>query len=193
MKPYKQTKSMKNILISEDPMITTIETITPEIAAQMLKENTHNRPLMARNVKFLADQMRSGNFKTTHQGIAFSKDGFLLDGQHRLQAIIQSGVTIKIAVTRGLYESDFSVLDTGKIRTAGDALHVEGDANANLLGATVKMIETYERNLDTHKHHPISSKSLSLTNEAIRQYVADHPELLVSVDFAKPKEKNINL
>ncbi len=174
-------------------MTTTIETITPEIAAQMLKQNKNNRPLMALNVRFLAEQMRAGAFKTTHQGIAFAKDGCLLDGQNRLQAVIQSGATIQIAVTRDLDESIFSVLDTGKIRTAGDVLHIQGYENSNLLGSTVKMIKMYERNLRGGDHGVITVKQLSITNEQIRQYIIEHPDLLVSVDFAKPKEKNVNL
>lgn len=58
----------------------------------------------------------------THQGIAFDITGRLIDGQHRLHAIILAGVPIQISVTRGCSASSFSILDRGSSRSASDIL-----------------------------------------------------------------------
>lgn len=58
----------------------------------------------------------------THQGIAFDTNGRLIDGQHRLHAIIEAGVPIQISVTRGCSAASFSILDRGANRSQSDIL-----------------------------------------------------------------------
>lgn len=85
--------------------------ITPEAAAEMLRKNSRNRALMLSHVQSLASQMKAGQFRTTHQGIAFLEDGTLADGQHRLAAIVMSGVTVKMMVTVGLTSKEVDAVD----------------------------------------------------------------------------------
>ena len=58
--------------------------VTPSQAANWLEGNTHNRPVTQAHVERLAAEMSAGRWRLTHQGIAFSTRGVLLDGQHRL-------------------------------------------------------------------------------------------------------------
>lgn len=101
---------------------TVIETITPHIAESYLKFNNNNRPLRKAHIKELASDIIGGNWQVTHQGIAFDITGRLIDGQHRLHAIILAGVPIQISVTRGCSASSFSILDRGSSRSASDIL-----------------------------------------------------------------------
>jgi hypothetical protein len=101
---------------------TVIETITPDIACLYLKFNNNNRPLRKSHIWELASDMIKGNWQVTHQGIAFDITGRLIDGQHRLHAIIEAGVPIKTSVTRGCSASSFSILDRGSNRSASDIL-----------------------------------------------------------------------
>lgn len=101
---------------------TLIETITPDIAKLYLKFNNNNRPLRKTHIKELASDMMHQNWQVTHQGIAFDVTGRLIDGQHRLHAIIEAGVPIQISVTRGCSASSFSILDRGSSRSASDIL-----------------------------------------------------------------------
>ena len=74
--------------------------MTPEVADVWLREfNNHNRPLSASVVKTLASTIENGEWKLTHQGIAIDKDINLIDGQHRLAAIVSSDTTIPIMIT----------------------------------------------------------------------------------------------
>jgi hypothetical protein len=66
--------------------------------------------------------MRAGNWKLTHQGIAFNCDGTLLDGQHRLAAIVKSGKDIQMLVARGVETENQVAMDDHAKRSAGDAL-----------------------------------------------------------------------
>ena len=64
----------------------------------------------------------SGHFRTTHQGIGLDSKGRLRDGQHRLQAIVETGIGANILVTAGLTDSDLQAIDDGRKRTAHDIL-----------------------------------------------------------------------
>jgi hypothetical protein len=79
-----------------------VETITPEIAREYLRRNTHNRQIRKSTVESYAKSMRRGNWLLTHQGIGFDEKGNLIDGQHRLEAVVASGCSIEVLVTRGL-------------------------------------------------------------------------------------------
>jgi len=67
-----------------------------------------------------------GEYITTHQGIAFSEAGELLDGQHRLTAIseLPEGSAFPMNVTRGIQKNAYTVIDIGSKRTAADALRL---------------------------------------------------------------------
>ena len=71
------------------PPIITLETITPAQAAEWLKGNTVNRRLVLHHVERLASEMLAGEWRITGDCIKLNGDR-LLDGQHRLQAIVQS-------------------------------------------------------------------------------------------------------
>jgi hypothetical protein len=77
-----------------------VETISPEIAKAFLATNKNNRPLKSSRINLYAEQMRNGEWYLTEQGISFSKEGNLRNGQHRLHAIIA-----KLSETRIIIKS----------------------------------------------------------------------------------------
>lgn len=102
-------------------METKIMRITPDKALDLLKHNLNRqRPMDKRLVEQIKRDIINGDFVTTHQGIALDDDGNLIDGQHRLQAIADSGRTVTMLVTTGMTRNAFSVVDTGKARTYRD-------------------------------------------------------------------------
>ena len=64
-------------------------TITPNEASKYLANNPANRKINESVVRAMAEDMKAGRWMQTHQGIAISKTGRLLDGQHRLSAVIK--------------------------------------------------------------------------------------------------------
>jgi len=98
--------------------------ITPDLAAEFLKRNTGNRTIRKTAVVQYADDLRRGNWKLTHQGVAISPNGRLLDGQHRLSAIVQSGIAAQMVVALDVPEDAYLVMDRGKPRRIADALDI---------------------------------------------------------------------
>lgn len=92
------------------------EFVTPAMAAIYLIANVGNRVVKKSNVAYFVKLIKNGEFFTTHQGIAFSEDGRLLDGQHRLLAIIETGIGAWVMVTRGLSDNAFQAIDFGGVR-----------------------------------------------------------------------------
>jgi hypothetical protein len=114
------------------------ELITPEIAARILATvNVGNRPIAQHIVRSYAAEMSSGNWMESHQGPAFDEDGNLLDGQHRLAAIVESGHSVFMNVTYNVPRASFDVLDIGYKRTAA---HVITGANATVQAAACRYL-----------------------------------------------------
>jgi hypothetical protein len=102
------------------------ETITPQKAYQYLETMDGNRAVRQSKVDQYEQMMRRGLWRLTHQGIAFHKDGRLVDGQHRLWALIAAGLTIKMMVSYGLTDEDVLALDGGLARDYADNAHYQG-------------------------------------------------------------------
>ena len=101
--------------------------LTPEIASDWLNHaNTHNRDLMDSHVDYLAGEMKAGRWRLTHQGIAFSDNRVLLDGQHRLWAVIMAGVTVPMRVFVNEPPETMEVVDTGQRRSNDQILSLAG-------------------------------------------------------------------
>ena len=94
--------------------------VTPDLATKWLEGNTHNRPLRHGTVEKYSETMRAKKWRLTHQGIAFDEKGVLIDGQHRLYAIFNSGITVKMMVTHGLSMDTQLVIDDHAKRSALD-------------------------------------------------------------------------
>lgn len=108
-------------------MKTEVRTITPVVATEMLKKNLNNRKVSEKHVNFLAQEMRNGNWLFDGQPLRFDENNVLIDGQHRLNAIIRSKTSQNILIITGLKKDSFKVMDTGKNRNAADVLSINGE------------------------------------------------------------------
>jgi len=146
--------------------------ITPLLAEHYLTKNTTNRRVTQTNVDYLTDQMRKGLYKeNTGETIKFSRSGKLIDGQHRLLAIVKSGKSFKFTIAEDLEDNVFHVLDTGKTRNAGDILSIEGYKYANVIAGAIKFILQIEEGMTTkvgQKKYP---------NEVVVNYLKNNPDI----------------
>ncbi len=92
---------------------TEVMTVTPEMATLFLENNEGNRSVSASKVAAHVATIQSGAWKLTHQGIAFSPEGRLLDGQHRLMAIKDANQPVQIMVTWNIDDDAFAAIDGG--------------------------------------------------------------------------------
>lgn len=111
-----------------DAIKTGFQAVTPPMAEKWLEGNTHNRKLYQSVVNRYAADMKAGKWRKTHQGIAFDEDGTLIDGQHRLFAIWESGVTVTLMVTWGLPLDSQMAIDDGLKRSVVDVMKISGTA-----------------------------------------------------------------
>lgn len=114
-----------------------LRTITPNEAKALLSKNTLNRKLNNSIIDEYAGYMKRGEWRITHQAIGIANTGKVLDGQHRLTAIIKANRSIKMYITTGLEENVMSVIDTGKKRTVNDSFQILGVKNTNNLTAAI--------------------------------------------------------
>ncbi len=126
-----------------------VETITPDLAGKMLAANTNNRSLRRPLVEKYARDMAAGRWYFTGEAVKFGQDGALLDGQHRLAAVVKSGKPIQMLVVRQLKRDSQDVMDTGAKRTPGDALRLRGETGGGTLASVAKMIYTDGARLPT--------------------------------------------
>jgi len=100
----------------------TVMDITPDVAAKWLEGNVRNRKIDQRHVDRLAEEIKAGHWKTTHQGIAFDTAGVLQDGQHRLWAVLQADRPVRMMVSVNVPPENIDALDGGKGRTVADRM-----------------------------------------------------------------------
>lgn len=98
--------------------------ITPDIARMMLENNIGNRPVSKDTVECYARLMLNNEWGITPDAIGFDVNGRLINGQHRLMAIIKSNMAQTFFVVDDLPINSFSVTDEGKKRTASDILFI---------------------------------------------------------------------
>ncbi len=143
-----------------------IITLTPEKASILLKQNGNNRRINLDHVDFLAKEMKSGKWKLNGQSIVVSRKGELLDGQHRLMAIVKSGQSIESILCEDAEESIMATIDTGRSRNAADVFSMNHVTNANAKAALAKNL--YMWNLErTHIDHGGIKGSMKPSNRKI--------------------------
>lgn len=131
-------------------MRTVVEKITPDRAQQILNGNTDNRTIRQSKVIEYSESMKNGKWETTHQGIAIANDGRLLDGQHRLLAIIAAGVTVELQVSYDMDPKTRPAMDGGVKRSIADRLPLITDKASNKI--VVALVTAYLR--CTKGHYP---------------------------------------
>jgi len=156
-----------------------IVNVTPELAANYLKFNDKNRKLNDKNLTFLTKEMLSGRFTENGESIVFDKYGILKNGQHRLNAIVKAGMSYNIPIIRGVECDTMATFDTGKNRSAGDVLHLNGFKNSTNVAALILSINTF-----AHKKSKRSSaasgseKNERPTNQQVLEYCQENYEWL---------------
>lgn len=152
--------------------------ITPALAKVWLGHNIRNRSLRVDYVNDLAGRIERGEWEMTGEAIKFSVNGALLDGQHRLSAIVKSGVTVPMMVMRGIAESAQDHMDTNRARTAADMLGLHGYANTSTLAAAARLALGVESGSSDPGKNPV-------THAKVKRFVEENPSMIDSVEFTR--------
>lgn len=137
-------------MIEQSPAQMRVGKVSPTWARQKLLNNgpsfekaTRNRPVVQAKVRQMARDMTSKRWFINGQTIKLSKEGNLIDGQHRLFAVIEADEEIPVLVVTGLDQSVFSTLDMGASRPFADHLLAEGIKNPNEIQGALRVVWQY--------------------------------------------------
>ncbi len=160
--------------------------ITPEIAREWLENTRINRSRRGDRVTAYARDMRNGQWRPVGDPIRRDRLGNLIDGQHRLAAIVDSGCTIPMIVVDNLEPDDQLVLDSGAPRRAADYLHLAGTRNA-------VRVASVARGLFMLDQDRLYDGSLRATNQEIFETMNRYPGLLDSVNAVEGLGRQIGI
>ena len=162
------------------------EFITAQIANDMLAHNTENRSFADHHEDQLVDYMASGLWKENGATIVFDERGVLVDGQHRLHAIVKTGIGRWMGVCRGVERDAFTTIDINRRRSAADALTIIGHKNASTIAAAVGLLERMRLG------QSIMSARKPLGAPKVAAALARYPGLLHSIDLVGTPQRGIN-
>lgn len=160
------------------------EIVTPSFAKKMLDEkNTHNRNLSPKALAHYVRQIQEGQWQANGETIKISEDGTLLDGQHRLMAIVETNKSLECLVVRGLSRDVMPTIDTGRGRTVADHLKLQKSfhcTNYIAVAAAIGIVWHFQ------KGKYVESRERITPAEAIA-FLQQNPGMLKSSDAtAKP-------
>lgn len=132
--------------LTKEQISAKVVSINPDLAKQWLESlDEIQRPLKINHVKFLASEMKNGRWELTGEPIIFSESGSLLNGQHRLNAIILSEVSVKMLVVQGAKKESYHKMDAGVSRSAADVVSAYGYKNSSTLSSTARLVIAYQQ------------------------------------------------
>lgn len=176
----------KGQMLEVDGIRITHEFITPERAEELLDVyNLRNRRMNKKRIEAHAEQMRKNRWRYQTDLIGVSdyntieKKPRLLNGQHRLHAIIKSGKTIPFFIMWNLPDDAFEVIDTGKSRSSADVLSTLDVEHSGALSGMVKFIVAFSRG----KYSGAANQDLkgkdTITNSEVRIFTQKNYQSLL--------------
>ena len=102
--------------------------ITPLMAKELMKGNNHNRKFRTLEAKRYARQMRLGRWKASPEPLIITDAGRIVSAQHRLDAVIDTGLSQEFIVTvikDEEFDNIFEIVDQGATRSIADILRAK--------------------------------------------------------------------
>jgi hypothetical protein len=142
-----------------------------EKALDQLQRNRTNRRVKAQVVhKYSMDMARGNWHEDDSNAISVDSEGNLLNGQHRLMAVVKSGATVRILTVRGASPTAQLVMDSGSGRSFSDYLHMaHGKDNAPVVAALARAVITLEAGRET-------ISQADTTRVQMQDWIDEHPD-----------------
>jgi hypothetical protein len=118
--------------------------LTPERCEADKARSPGNRVLNKPNTAKIADALRTKSFRANGEPVCYDQDGFLIDGHHRFEACIQTGIPFISLVVYGLPRVVQKTIDTGRSRTFADLINIVKKATSDPLVANVTRAREFE-------------------------------------------------
>ena len=131
--------------------------ISSQQARTLLVTNTHNRPLRPADINKYKKAMEAGRWDICSSKIQWSKDGVLVDGQHRLEALADCEKNIKLMFTVEFDVPQSLHIDTGRKRTFTENAIlndlVDNDIRERQIGSNISFTSIFKKALQVTKQN----------------------------------------
>lgn len=176
---------------NDDLRVEVVE-VTPEMAKEWLELNRGNRNIRKTKWNLYLRDMLAGNWRPRAvDPIRFHKDGSLCDGQHRLIAHVESGMTFKYIVVYGLDDDDRDALDQGATRSAADVLKFRGvDHYTQQAASLIRILKTWD---DGHLSYAGASAIVRPTQGEYADLLEEYDEALSAIPWAASIHRDLGL
>ncbi len=146
--------------------------VTPEMAEAFLARNIDNNRCVNKHYVYTwADEMKAGRWRLNGDAIRFSKSGKLIDGQHRLHAVIKAGVAVPFLIVEGVEDAAIMTIDCGKARIMSDTMKMYGINNYTNKAAIIRFVT---RCLKGYTSNNLSAVAMRLTTEGGMEFYWKH-------------------
>lgn len=153
-----------------------VEMVSPRTAKNWLESQGYNRALSKDRVTRYASAIKRQEWRSNGESIKFDANGQLMDGQHRLAAIVEANCPVPLLVVRGIDRAAFSTIDNGQKRSLAQVLKMRGELYSTNLAALVNQMFMYAEGRDFR-----SRTHYMPTFEQAVQFLDANPELRESV------------
>lgn len=167
----------------------TFKKVTPNMANEILvMRNSENYRNLKPNAKRLyVKEMKEGRWMFNGDTIRFDWNGNLIDGQHRLEAIKETGLPQDCIIVEGLNPECAQTIDIGHKRSVEDYLKKQDKMYANGSTAVVKLAMTLHRK-NKQIGHSTSNSGISNTM-MVDKYFDDSIHFNEAISFGKEISK----
>lgn len=167
--------------------------IDPGLATELLRGNVANRTLTSSKIIKYTQDIIDGNWTAdTAECIKLTSNMRLLDGQHRLSAIVASNTAVEMFVAYNVPESAMNNIDTGMSRSTKNIFELNGIQNAQTVSSVIKKYLAYKYSSEG-VNDPI--QKMQITNKQTLDEYYSRPDfwnsLLVRFQQCRKKFKNI--
>lgn len=164
--------------------------LTPQRAAELLEHNKINRPISDTHVARLERQIIMGKWRFNGDTIKISDDGDVLDGQHRLWAVMGAKKPIDTIIVSGIQREAFATIDTlRKPRSGADVLALNGaERYRNLTASALQWLVRYQRGVLESFRDPRNR----VENSDIEETYAAHPMIAQAVERCMSLRSMVN-
>lgn len=159
--------------------------IDADKAKELLKRNIRNRALDKKTVERYAETMKRGEWAENFEPIQISEGGVLMNGQHRLEAIVKSGTTQRMLLCWGVKDKAFTTYDRLRPRTNSDILGLEGIQQPKYIASIIKSYIMLKRgnvlNLKGGAMSNPNTKNLKIYDADFTNTYNENPDLFQEV------------
>jgi hypothetical protein len=102
------------------------------------------RPSNKPHIRDLAADITAERWRESNDAVCFDEDGYLINGQHRMHAIVLANKAVRLDVKRGVPASSFPIMDIPRRRSGADIVSLEGGTQGTAVAAVVSAVCAYE-------------------------------------------------